>query len=226
GEPAAGRRLRSDQMIADAFLRGDEDGFRLLYERWAALVHSVACRALGDSCEAEDVTQQVFIAAWRDCRGFRPERGTVGAWLVGIARHKIADALAARARRARLAAAVQADLDADRRHPDGRLAQRAVDRVVTQYELDRLPPAQRNVLRLAFYSDLAQTQIAAHTGLPLGTVKSHVRRGLLTLRRRLEQSSHQASGEPEALSGAADTAATPERSGRPRPRTTGGGTRC
>ncbi|MDI3387777.1 sigma-70 family RNA polymerase sigma factor [Streptomyces sp. B-S-A8] len=178
-----------DQLIAEAFLRGDEDGFRLLYERWAALVHTVARRALGDSGEAEDVTQQVFIAAWRNRRGFCPERGTAASWLVGIARHKIADALAARARRARLAAALRSAPDAEPGPSEGRQAQQAVDRVVVQYELSRLPRAQQQVLRLAFYADLPQSQIAAYTGLPLGTVKSHARRGLHALRRRLEQGS-------------------------------------
>ncbi|MEV0318337.1 RNA polymerase sigma factor [Streptomyces sp. NPDC050658] len=187
-EPADGEGLRGDELIADAFLRGDDEGFRQLYERWAALVHAVARRALGDCCDAEDVTQQVFIAAWRNRRGFRPERGAAGSWLVGITRHKVADALAARARRARIAAAVETALDADHRPPDEHLAQRAVDHVVIQYELNQLPPAQQNVLRLAFYSDLPQSQIAAYTGLPLGTVKSHARRGLRTLRRRMEQS--------------------------------------
>ncbi|WP_415947948.1 RNA polymerase sigma factor [Streptomyces sp. KLOTTS4A1] len=186
--PATGPGLRSDQLIAEAFLRGDEDGYRLVYERWAAFVHAIARRALGDSFEADDVTQQVFIAAWRTRRGFRPERGSAVSWLAGIARHKIADARAARARQARLAAAVQSDRDTELRIPQRRLAQQAVDRVVIQYELSRLPPAQREVLWLAFYEDLPQSQIAARTGLPLGTVKSHARRGMRTLRLRLEQS--------------------------------------
>ncbi|WP_407561805.1 RNA polymerase sigma factor [Streptomyces sp. 184] len=187
--PAVHQGPENDHQIADAFLRGDDDAFRLLYERWAPLIHAVARRALGNSFEAEDVTQQIFVAAWRHRRGFRPERGTAGSWLVGIARHKIADALAARARRARLAAAVQSARDEDHRAPEGQLAQQAVDRVVVQYELSRLPTAQQNVLRLAFYADLPQSQIAAHTGLPLGTVKSHARRGLHTLRERLAQDS-------------------------------------
>ncbi|MDI3408945.1 sigma-70 family RNA polymerase sigma factor [Streptomyces cavernicola] len=179
-------RPRDDQLIVEAFLRGDEDGCRLVYEQWAGLVHALARRALGDPCEAEDVTQQVFIAAWRDRRGFRPERGTAASWLVGIARHKIADALAARARRARLADAVRSDQDVEPRLPEGHVAQQAVDRVLVQYELSRLPRAQREVLQLAFYADLPQSQIAARTGLPLGTVKSHARRGMHALRLRLE----------------------------------------
>ncbi|QNS08318.1 RNA polymerase sigma factor [Streptomyces xanthii] len=180
----------TDKVLAEAFLRGDEDGCRQVYERWAALVHNIARRALGDSRDAEDVTQQVFLAAWQGRRGFRPERGNAPSWLVGIARHKIADAHAARARQARLAAAARSEQDMHVPLPEGRLAQQTVDRVVVRHELSLLPPAQREVLWLTFYADLPQSQIAARTGLPLGTVKSHARRGMHTLRLRLEQPAH------------------------------------
>ncbi|MDI3417639.1 RNA polymerase sigma factor [Streptomyces luteolus] len=181
-------RILREQAIAASFRAGDEEAFRQLYEQWAGLVHTIARRTLGDSFEAEDVAQQVFIAAWRNRRGYRPVRGTAGSWLVGIARHKIADALTARTRRARLAASVESELAARSPTRDGHLAQQAVDRVAVQHELAQLPPAQRAVLRLAFYSDLPQTQIAACLGMPLGTVKSHARRGMHTLKRRLESS--------------------------------------
>ncbi|MEU6662068.1 sigma-70 family RNA polymerase sigma factor [Streptomyces sp. NPDC046821] len=183
-EPAG---LRDDRLIAEAFWRGDGDGCRLVYERWAALVRGLVRGALGDSWDVEDVTQQVFIAAWRGRGGFRPERGSVGSWLVGIARHKIADARGVRARQARLAAAVESEWDAEPWMSEGCLAQRAVDGVVVRYELSRLPRVQQEVLWLAFYADLPQSQIAARMGLPLGTVKSHARRGMRMLRLRLEQ---------------------------------------
>ncbi len=161
--------------------------FKELYDQWATLVHTVARRALGDEFEAQDVTQQVFVAAWRGRSGYRPELGNARSWLLGITRHKIADALSARARRAKLVA------EAARSAPllavtatEGPLAQRAVERIVMQGELNRLSAVQRDVLRLAFYSDLTQVQIAERTGLPLGTVKSHVRRGLHALRDNLE----------------------------------------
>ncbi|MER7174069.1 sigma-70 family RNA polymerase sigma factor [Streptomyces mesophilus] len=154
-----------------------------MYDEWGTLVHTVARRALGDEFEAQDVTQQVFVAAWRGRAGFRPERGNARAWLLGITRHKIADALAARTRRTKLVAAASQTAPQELvTLPDGLLAQQAVDRIVIQHELDRLSAEQRKVLRLAYYSDLTQTQIAQRTGLPLGTVKSHVRRGLHVLR--------------------------------------------
>jgi RNA polymerase sigma-70 factor (ECF subfamily) len=159
---------------------GDEASLATAYRRWAPLVHTLARRSLGDPREAEDVTQQVFLAVWRGRRGFRPERGTLAGWLVGITRRKIADALSARTRRTELVGAAGALLvlsDDTRARPEA-----ALDRVLVRHELAKLPAPQRRVLHLAFYEDLTQTQIAQRTGLPLGTVKSHSRRGLHQLR--------------------------------------------
>ncbi|WP_327190163.1 sigma-70 family RNA polymerase sigma factor [Streptomyces xinghaiensis] len=170
----------SDEEVAAGLAAGDEHCLAAAHHRWGALVHTLARRALGDDREAEDVTQQVFIAAWRGRAGYRPERGSLPGWLTGITRFKVADALAHRTRRAELAAAagtVRSGFPEAAARPEA-----VIDRVLVHHELERLPAAQRLVLRLAFYDDLTQAQIAVRTGLPLGTVKSHVRRGLLRLR--------------------------------------------
>ncbi|MEV6617009.1 sigma-70 family RNA polymerase sigma factor [Streptomyces sp. NPDC051051] len=181
----------TDDELAAGFIRGDEACLAAAYHRWGVLVHTLARRSLGDAREAEDVTQTVFLAAWRGRSGFRPERGPLSAWLVGITRRKIADALSARTRRADLVAAAGARLSvtADDRHaqPDA-----VLDRVVLTHELARLPAPQRRVLTLAFYCDLTQSQIAELTGWPLGTVKSHARRGLHRLGTRVREEDPQA----------------------------------
>ncbi|NGO78134.1 sigma-70 family RNA polymerase sigma factor [Streptomyces sp. YC504] len=188
-ETAVDAADQAQETFEAAFAQGDDTVFRRLYDEWGTLVHTVARRALGDEFEAQDVTQQVFVAAWRGRAGFRPERGNARSWLLGITRHKIADALAARTRRTKLVAAASQSTPHELvTLPDGLLAQQAVDRIVIQHELDRLSAEQRKVLRLAYYADLTQTQIAQRTGLPLGTVKSHVRRGLHLLRDNLAHS--------------------------------------
>lgn len=177
-----------DAALAALFPAGDEGVMEAVYVRWRPLVHALARRSLGDEREAEDVTQQVFLAAWRGRGGYRPGPGGLGAWLTGITRHKVADALETRTRRARVAAAAALEASGDARSPAGSGRpgpEQAVDRVLVLGELARLPFAQRRVLALAFYADLSQSQIADRTGLPLGTVKSHMRRALHVLRQSL-----------------------------------------
>jgi RNA polymerase sigma-70 factor (ECF subfamily) len=169
---------------------GSREALAEAYREWSALVHTLALRSLGNHHDAEDVTQQVFVAAWRSRHTLRPERGTVPGWLVGITRHKVADVQARRARQARDAEAVAAQLPA-RDHappPDERLAAR----LVLHDELGRLGEPRATVVRLAFLEDLTHDEIARRLDLPLGTVKSHVRRGLTRLRARLEEVEHDA----------------------------------
>ncbi|MGW0337894.1 sigma-70 family RNA polymerase sigma factor [Streptomyces sp. NPDC003011] len=175
----------TDEELARGLTSGDEACLEALYRRWAPMVQTLARRSLGDVGEAEDVTQQVFLGVWRGREGYRPERGTPAGWIAGITRRKVADALAARSRRRDLVATAGSVLllaDPHGAHPDA-----AVDRVTVGQALAGLPAPQRRVLRLTFYEDLSQTQIAERTGWPLGTVKSHARRGLLRLRHGLRE---------------------------------------
>ncbi|MFI5670382.1 RNA polymerase sigma factor [Streptomyces sp. NPDC051704] len=177
-----------EEYLAAGFAAGDERCMEAVYRRWRPLVHSIAYRCLGDDREAEDVTQQVFLAAWHGRLRYRPGPGGLGAWITGITRHKVADALEARTRRTRAAAAAVRASPGTAGPPGGPALQEAeqvLDRVLVLGELARLPSEQRRVLHLAFYGDLTQTQIADRTGLPLGTVKSHMRRALHRLRRSL-----------------------------------------
>jgi len=189
--PSPAAESLTDEELATELVAGDEDCLAAVYHRWSPLVHSLARRSLGDAEEAEDVTQEVFLGVWRGRRGFRPERGTIGGWIVGITRRGIADALSARTRRLHLVAAAASSLALA--EPAARKPEMPLDRVLVLHELARLPAPQQRVLRLTYYEDLTQTQIARRTGWPLGTVKSHARRGLHQLRSRLqddEQADH------------------------------------
>ncbi|MFD6419271.1 RNA polymerase sigma factor [Streptomyces sp. NPDC060194] len=175
----------TDEEVAKGFATGDESCLNEAYLRWGVLIYTVANRTLGDADEAKDVTQQVFVGAWRGRTGYAPERGSFPAWLMGITRRKIADALTQRSRRRRdVEAVMSAQTDGDIGYESP--AEGVVDRFLVLDELSGLPQPQQQVLRLAFFEDLTQTQIAERTGLPLGTVKTHTRRGLMKLRRRLE----------------------------------------
>ncbi|WP_030543551.1 sigma-70 family RNA polymerase sigma factor [Streptomyces albus] len=174
---------RTDAELAEGFARGDEACLAEAYRRWAGLVHTLAGRALGDASEAEDVTQEVFVSAWRGRAGYSPARGSLPGWLIGITRRRIADALHARGNhrdKTRRAAVAVVDRPGD--DPvDG-----IVDSVLVTDELRALPQPQQQILRLAFYHDFTQVQIAERLDLPLGTVKAHVRRSLGRLRTRME----------------------------------------
>jgi RNA polymerase sigma-70 factor (ECF subfamily) len=174
-----------DAEVARRFAAGDEQGLAWAYERYAAQVHGMAVRAFGPGPDAEDVTQQTFVSAWTGRGGYRPEKGPLPAWLVGVARHKIADVWARRDRLRREAEAV-----ATQALPAAAVAPSVEsvvdDRVLLLAELDRLGQPQRGIIELAFFEDLTHTQIADRTGIPLGTVKSHIRRTLERLRTRLE----------------------------------------
>jgi RNA polymerase sigma factor (sigma-70 family) len=168
--------------LVAGFRAGDERALAEAYARWSALVYTLAVRSLGDTGEAEDVTQKVFIAAWRGRGGFDPDRAALPAWIVGIARHNIADAHEARARRRRLEQTLVDDAEGYTVDESADVA----ERLLLGEELNRLEPVPQKVMRLAFYDDLTHVQIADTLGLPLGTVKSHIRRSLTRLRTRLE----------------------------------------
>jgi RNA polymerase sigma factor (sigma-70 family) len=180
-------REPSDVEVARRFSAGDEQALAWAYERWAGQVHGMAVRAFGPGPDAEDVTQQTFVAAWTGRSGYSPTQGPLPGWLVGICRHKIADTWAkmARQRRAAEAAAAEAGSRPDTTGGD-RVDDAVADRVLLLGELNRIGQPQRRIIELAFFADLTHTQIAARTGIPLGTVKSHIRRTLERLRDRLE----------------------------------------
>ncbi|MEU4562147.1 sigma-70 family RNA polymerase sigma factor [Actinoplanes sp. NPDC023936] len=175
--------MSSDDGLAERLSAGDETALREAYDRHGPAVLYLAQRLLGNRADAEDVTQVTFVAAWTGRDGFDPQRGTVLGWLLGIARRKAVDRLRAAAREHRATESVRAQPPAP---PVEESPERIVDRLVVADEMKRLPEEQRRTLELAFFDDLTHPQIAAATGLPLGTVKSHVRRGMANLRRRWE----------------------------------------
>src|SRR3954454_15137595 len=172
-----------ERAVEAAFREGDERALAAVYARWSPLIYTLAVRSLGDVGDAEDVTQKTFVAAWTGRSGFDPDRARVSAWLVGIAKNKIADTHEARAKVRRL----QEQLTASGR-PEDFVSEPVdlADSLLIADEIARLEPDAQTVMRLAFFDDLTHAEIAARLAMPLGTVKSHIRRSLQRMRTRLE----------------------------------------
>jgi RNA polymerase sigma-70 factor (ECF subfamily) len=165
-----------------AWLAAEPDAVRLAWEACGALVHGYCAKALGDRERAADCTQETFVSAWRARERFDPARGTLAGWLLGIARYRVLDVHRGAHRVPTPVDDVpQTSFPAAPAAPD-----LLADRMLIAHALESLPPAARQVVELAFYGDLTQVEIAERTGLPIGTVKSHMRRALLRLRADLE----------------------------------------
>jgi RNA polymerase sigma-70 factor (ECF subfamily) len=171
-----------DVALARAFTAGDERALRQAYDRWGGLVHAFCVRSLASRADAEEATAQVFVAAWRGRAGYDPARGSLAGWLLGIARRQVADVRAAAERERALLVA----LEQVRPVVPGPTPDELVDRLLVADALGTLRPEQRRAVGLAFYDGLTHEQVASTMGLPLGTAKTHIRRGLAALRRRLE----------------------------------------
>ena len=174
------------QALAARLVAGEETALEEVYDRWSALVHTYALRALRDAHDAEEVTQQVFVAAWRSRHTLTPSPSALPAWLVGIARQMGADVRAARARAADWIAAV-VSLPGAHQSADEDVA----ERLVVRQAVEDLPDPRRTIMFLAFWEGHSHAEIAEKVGLPLGTVKSHVRRGLMKLHQQLEGVRHE-----------------------------------
>ncbi|MDG4802494.1 sigma-70 family RNA polymerase sigma factor [Micromonospora sp. WMMD980] len=188
-----------DDDLAMRFRDGDEVALREAYDRFGRAVLHLAASTLANRSDAEDVTQATFVAAWLGRETFDPTKGSLIGWLLGIGRRKVVDRIRASARETRVVETVkQLPEPVD----TGPAPDTVVDRLVVADELARLPDEQRRMLELAFYDDLTHQQISAVTGVPLGTVKSHIRRGMQSLKRRWEVDGAAPGPRPAGLSGA------------------------
>lgn len=167
--------------LEDRIVVGDEAALREMFDTYGSLVWSICRKLTGD--DAEDLVQQVFLAAWRSGERFDPSKGSIAAWLSGIARFKAIDHLRAKNRRPSIPVG-----DAVEREQVESLVGATVDRLVLASALEALPVQRRQVIELGFYDGLTHPEIASRLDLPLGTVKSHMRRGLAALQRELGDS--------------------------------------
>ena len=160
----------------------DREAFEILYGRYVRPVFGLALRRLGDRGHAEDAVQEAFAAIWRSASTYRPERGAAGGWLYTVARNAIVDRLR---RRGPSADAELPELASTEPGP----AQRAEDSDVAwrvHRALEELQPRERDVIELAYWSGMSQSEVAEYLHLPLGTVKTRTRSALARLASVLE----------------------------------------
>jgi RNA polymerase sigma-70 factor (ECF subfamily) len=177
------RRSVSASSLLGENLRARRNGsLEAVYEEFSRTTFGYLLATLRDRSTAEDVQQEVFTEVWTRAESYDPSRGSLGAWIMTIARSRAIDTLRKRVPEPRDpdAGAEIVDAAAEDAGPQ------AVDRWMIGHLLSKLPEKERALLRMRFYSDMSQSQIAEATGIPLGTIKMQMVSGLRRLRELLE----------------------------------------
>jgi len=180
------RQLETDAEILNALKVGQTSALGALYDRYASLVYGLALTILTNTQDAEDLTQEVFLALCRKC-DYDPARGAFNGFLITMTRSRAIDKLRSRGRKVRfLNTWVQvAPPESSPFTPLDEMSHTESSRLVRN-ALAQLPENQRQVLEMAYYKDLSQSEIAAQLNAPLGTVKSWARKGLFSLKHTLQ----------------------------------------
>jgi len=178
-----GPARETDAEIWAAFAAQPLIGFERLYDRYSSLVFGLARTIMANAQDAEDLTHEVFMSLLTR-RTYEPARGSLPSFLTAVTRSRAIDRLRVRARSIRLLDGRVALDEADSTFALPPLEEVAMDECAqaVRAAMAELPPAQRQVLQLAYFKGLSQSEIAAHLGTPLGTVKSWARQGLHSLR--------------------------------------------
>lgn len=184
---------RADSRSLEALIAGAAGGdhacFVRIYERTHRHLFGVAVRILGQGQAAEDALQEAYVSIWKSAGGYRSEVGGQTlqpmTWLIAIVRNKALDALRSRARRKETGLPESGDIDEDEvqasAHPAPsamQLLEQAVQALHIEGCMNALEGSYRQSLALAYYQGLSHTEVAAHMGAPLGSVKAWIRRGL------------------------------------------------
>jgi RNA polymerase sigma-70 factor, ECF subfamily len=183
----------SDEALLEKVAAGDQAAIGELYDRYQRLAFGMATRITGDRGLAQDVVQETFLGIWRNAGRFASDRASARTWILSICHHRAVDVVRRRRPATQLPdpalpppkALVSPDV-----WPE---VARGLDARMVRTALDTLPEAQREAIELAYFGGLTQHEIAQRIKAPLGTVKSRVRLGLVSLRRQLEG----ATGDPD-----------------------------
>ncbi|MDQ6745376.1 MAG: sigma-70 family RNA polymerase sigma factor [Actinomycetota bacterium] len=175
--PRLSTALADDEVMADVSA-GSDEAFGVLYDRYASRAYRVAFAVSREDSRAQDAVQEAFLSIWKRRTSYRPQRGSVAAWLLTVVHHRAIDLARLNGKHA-AARTNDAELQAQPGSED--VAETAIRRDVADRlmaSLALLPDEQQEVITLAYYGQLSHTEIAAQLGLPPGTVKGRMRLGL------------------------------------------------
>ncbi|MGH0038337.1 MAG: RNA polymerase sigma factor [Myxococcota bacterium] len=174
------------ESILERIARSDADAVKECLDRFGGLVWSLARRFTRDPVEAEDAVQEIFIAVWESARRYDPAKASESTFIAMIARRRLIDRLRSQKRTSHLD--FTSEVDPEARASGEASAETRLDVSRVADALDKLKPEQKQMLELSIAEGLSHQQISATTGVALGTVKSHVRRGLIRVRELLAES--------------------------------------
>ena len=177
----------SDPELVMHIAAGSEAALCEVYDRFSRLIYSIGRKILRDNGEAEDVVQDVFVKLWAHALEYSASKGSVSTWLMTIAHRTAIDQLRRRN--------VRATVDVEERellaHPDPKPnTELLLDRIGLSGALATLKPDERELVELAFLEGLSHSQLVERTGIPLGTIKTRLRSGLIKLREVLGDWAH------------------------------------
>ncbi len=183
-------QILEDQELLHRIAAGEKDALEAVYSRYSSAVYSLARYMLRSEAVAEEATQEVFLNIWLKASSFNSSRGQPKSWIMSVAHHKIIDLI--RSRRRSAAATDPKEYETLDLLPSG---QEAIEETVTRNlegervrrALEKLPEAQKEVIMLAYFSGLSQSEIASRLDQPLGTVKTRARLALQKLREELRE---------------------------------------
>jgi RNA polymerase sigma-70 factor (ECF subfamily) len=188
-KPLPGHAAADDAALVARLANGDGNALETLYDKYSRVVYSFSLRMLADPGSAEELTQEVFLRLWRQGYRYESSRGAFLTWLLSVTHNMAIDEIRRRKRRP-IAADSTNDDQAMTLLPDHRIDVEGAAwltslQVIVREALREIPAAQRQVIELAYFSGLTQSEIAERLSQPLGTVKTRMRLGLLKLRDRL-----------------------------------------
>ncbi|MCY4366875.1 MAG: sigma-70 family RNA polymerase sigma factor [Chloroflexi bacterium] len=183
-------QVLEDQELLVRIAAGDKDALEAIYERYSSAVYSLARYMLRSEAVAEEATQDVFLNIWLKAASYSSSRGQPKTWIMSVAHHKIIDVIRSRRRAAAISDPKEyetLDLLPSAEVATDEAVERNLEAERVREALSKLPAAQQEVINLAYFGGLSQSEIAARLGQPLGTVKTRARLALQKLREELRQ---------------------------------------